>query len=126
MELFERASRERIRFESRKGLLSVEDLWQLPLTKLNDIAVDLHKKVEASGTITFIETRSKENKTLQLKLDIAKHIIQVKLTEKEARNQKLVIAEKKAKIKELIEKKQDEALGEKSLEDLQKELEGLG
>lgn len=62
---------------------------------------------------------------LELKFNIVKHIIDVKLQEQEER---IVAAEKKAKrqkILDLMAKKQDAELESKSYEELAKELEAL-
>ena len=54
--MFERATREKFRFNSPQGALSAEDLWDLPLTSdranranLNDIAKELNKTLKAKN-----------------------------------------------------------------------------
>lgn len=72
-----------------------------------------------------VKTRTKDTTELELKFNIAKHIIDVKLQEQEDR---LLESEKKAKrqkILDLMAKKQDAELEGKSLEELAKELEAL-
>lgn len=106
-------------------VLSVEDLWDLPLIQLDNIAIALNKKLQESKTESFIKTRTKDTTELELKFNIAKHIIDVKLQEQEDR---LLESEKKAKrqkILDLMAKKQDAELEGKSLEELAKELEAL-
>lgn len=74
-------------------------------------------------TRSFIKTRTKD--ATELKFNIVKHIIDVKLQEQEER---IVAAEKKAKrqkILDLMAKKQDAELESKSYEELAKELEAL-
>lgn len=103
----------------------VEDLWDLPLIQLDNIAIALNKKLQESKTESFIKTRTKDTTELELKFNIAKHIIDVKLQEQEDR---LLESEKKAKrqkILDLMAKKQDAELEGKSLEELAKELEAL-
>jgi len=52
MEMFAFATKKKIRFETSKGLLSVEDLWDLPLTSdngrpnLDDIAKGIYKAMK--------------------------------------------------------------------------------
>ena len=110
--MFEKASRMKLRFNTQRGVLSVEDLWDLPLIQLDNIAIALNKKLQESKTESFIKTRTKDTTELELKFNIAKHIIDVKLQEQEDR---LLESEKKAKrqkILDLMAKKQDAELEE--------------
>ena len=104
---------------------TVEDLWDLSLEQLDPIAINLSKRLKESQTESFIKTRTKDTTELELKFNIVKHIIDVKLQEQEERT---VAAEKKAKrqkILDLMAKKQDAELESKSYEELAKELEAL-
>lgn len=124
--MFEKASRMKLRFNTQRGVLSVEDLWDLPLIQLDNIAIALNKKLQESKTESFIKTRTKDTTELELKFNIAKHIIDVKLQEQQ--EDRLLESEKKAKrqkILDLMAKKQDAELEGKSLEELAKELEAL-
>lgn len=121
--MFEKASRVKLRYSTNRGVLSVEDLWDLSLEQLDPIAINLNKRLKESQTESFIKTRTKD--TTELKFNIVKHIIDVKLQEQEERT---VAAEKKAKrqkILDLMAKKQDAELESKSYEELAKELEAL-
>jgi len=71
--MFEKASRSKLRFMSTKGLLTVEDLWDIPLTSkngvsLDDIAKSLHKQIKESEETSFVEEVSKKNTELSLAL----------------------------------------------------------
>ena len=121
--MFEKASRVKLRYSTNRGVLSVEDLWDLSLEQLDPIAINLNKRLKESQTESFIKIRT--NTELELKFNIVKHIIDVKLQEQEER---IVAAEKKAKrqkILDLMAKKQDAELESKSYEELAKELEAL-
>lgn len=123
--MFEKASRIKLRYSTNRGVLSVEDLWDLSLEQLDPIAINLNKRLKESQTESFIKTRTKDTTELELKFNIVKHIIDVKLQEQEER---IVAAEKKArrqKILDLMAKKQDAELESKSYEELAKELEAL-
>jgi hypothetical protein len=123
--MFEKASRIKLRYSTNRGVLSVEDLWDLSLEQLDPIAINLNKRLKESQTESFIKIRTKDTTELELKFNIVKHIIDVKLQEQEER---IVAAEKKAKrqkILDLMAKKQDAELESKSYEELAKELEAL-
>lgn len=130
--MFEKATRQQLRFNSKKGLLSVEDLWTLPLktssnnqVDLDEVAKAVHQELKTSEEISFVTPMTAISTTAQLKMDIVKHIIAVKLAEKEAAEKAREVKEKKQKIMSIIAQKQDEALVNSSVEDLQKMLESL-
>jgi hypothetical protein len=128
--MFEKASRLKLCFSTDKGFLKVEDLWELPLvstTKVNldDIARNLHKQLKSGDDVSFVNKEKKSDEIIQLKFDIVKHIIDVKLVENEAASLARTNREKKQKILELISMKKDEKLMGASLEDLEKMAESL-
>lgn len=119
--MFDKATRLKLRFYSNKGLLSVEQVWDLSLTALNEIAKDLSRQVKAaqSDEEDFIGTKSNVDSELQLRFDIVKNIISVKLKE---RDESKDAAERKANnqvILELIQRKKQQELEGKSVEELE-------
>ena len=124
--MFENAVRQKLRFDTSLGALSVEDLWDLPLTStkgrtnLDDIARALHKKLRSGDDVSFVDTERKSDATVQLGLDIVKHVIDVRIEENAAVKLEKERAEKKQKIMGIIAAKQDASLHEMSLDDLKK------
>ncbi|HIC4115718.1 TPA: hypothetical protein ACW4JH_000141 [Salmonella enterica] len=119
--MFDKATRMKLRFESNKGLLSVEQVWDLSLTALNEMAKGLSRQVKAAETDEedFIGTKSNVDSELQLRFDVVKHIIGVKLKE---RDDSRDAAERKANnqiILELIQRKKQQELESKSVEELE-------
>lgn len=128
MNIFEQATKNKLRFSTSKGNITTEDLWSLPLTQLDKLAQKLQKEVEATkGTKSFITPTpvSTGIRTDQLRFDVCLHIINVKLAERDAAKLRTEKAAQKARIMEIIAQKQDESLVGKSMEDLQKMLEQL-
>lgn len=129
--MFQLASRLKLRFVSPRGALSVEDLWDLPLTSdrgpsLDDIAKGLHKSLrEADGEVSFVKPAMKKADTLQLQFDIVKHIIDIRVAERDAAQLANQKAATKQKLLSLIARKQDADLEGKSVEDLQAMLASL-
>lgn len=109
-----------------KGDIPEDNLDEILATKTTlDSLTDNKYSNRESQTESFIKTRTKDTTELELKFNIVKHIIDVKLQEQEER---IVAAEKKAKrqkILDLMAKKQDAELESKSYEELAKELEAL-
>ena len=87
---FEYVTRHKLLFVTSKGHLSLEDLWELPLTSdtgkanLNDIAKLIHHGMKEDET-TFVEaetaTVSPNDRNM---LDAVKRIIAVKVDERKA------------------------------------------
>ena len=123
--MFEYATRNKVRFPF-KGLISVEDLWDLSLTNLDSIYKTLNKQVKQSEEESLLNTRTTVDKELDAQIAIVKHIVAVKLAEQEAREKASVKKAQKQKIMAIIASKQDEALQNSSVEDLQKMLDELG
>jgi len=130
MNIFEQASRQQIRFASLKGLITTEDLWDLPLTSRNGFDLDAvakqaSRELKATDEESFVHATSAANAQLALKLDVVKHIIAVKLAENElARTRATRVAERQ-KLLGILADKQDAALKELTPEDIQKRLAEL-
>lgn len=125
MNNFEEATRLRLRFETSRGNLNVEDLWRLPLAELDKLAIALNKQLKESSEESFIKAKSKDNKLLELRFDIVKHIIETLLSEDEEKKKAADKRAKREQLLELIAKKKNQELEEKSLEELEAELTKL-
>ena len=91
--IFEQASRKRIRFDSVQGELSVEHLWHLPLTSatkanLDDVAKEVNRQLIAAAETSFVKQTSPAKNELELKMEVVKHIIGVRLEENAAAAEK--------------------------------------
>ena len=127
-ELFITATKNKLRFSSTKGLLTTEDLWDLVLESkngqnidLNSVAKNIAREIKEFGDEDFVGTSSTSTKTteLKLKLDIVKFVIETKKAEQSAKLLANKNAEQRRLITEIINNKQNQALQEKSLEELQ-------
>jgi hypothetical protein len=128
--IFEQASRKKIRFESVRGQLHVEDLWDLPLTSKDDrpnldaIAIELHRKIEAQGTTSFVKT-AKKDEILQLKFDIVKHVIEVRQAENEEKTAEAGKRVQREKLDRLIQDAEDKELANLPVDELKKMRDAL-
>lgn len=112
--MFEQASRMKLRFDTPRGCLSAEDLWDIPLTSirgvsLNDIAVGLHHQLK-HDTVSFVDDSEKPDLRLQLAFDIVKHIIDIRKEENRKAADTRARADQKQKILGIIARKEDAAL----------------
>lgn len=124
--MFDLATRQKLRFDTSVGLLTVEDLWDLPLTSskrpnLDDIAKGINRELkEVADEVSFVHPASNTgNEKLKLAFEVVKHIIGVKVEERDAAEAAQLRREKKQRILELISHKESEQLAGKSLEELQ-------
>jgi hypothetical protein len=130
MEMFEELTRKKARFETSKGEIDVEQLWDLPLEAkdnfdLDTVAKKIAKEIKDSEEGSFVKKSTDKNTFNKLKLEAVKHIIQVKLVEAEEKANAKFKKEQKNKILEILAKKQDSELEGKTPEELQKMLEDL-
>ncbi len=127
MNIFEKASRLKLRFEVEKGNVNTEDLWDMPLLPtLDNIAKDLNQQCEQSVAESFVMQNEKSDDTLEfLKFSIVKYIIRIKLQEKAMAEDEAAKKIKKEKILSILAKKEDIALEENSIDDLRKMLDDL-
>jgi hypothetical protein len=123
--MFERAVREKSRWSTPRGLATVEDLWDLPLTSLNQIAKDLNKKVKEIGEEDFLADNKVEDDKLKNEFDIVIYILNTKKKEKEDRENLVARKAEKAKLLEILNRKQEDSLQSLSEEELRKRIESL-
>ena len=122
--LFEKAARHKIRFATIRGAITAEDLWDMPLLNssafsLDELAKHLHKQLKNSEGQSFVLKRESKDELAELKLDIVKRVIEVKLAEQAVREQAVLTKQKKDRILTIMSEKQDEALKGKTVEELE-------
>lgn len=122
--IFEYAVRNKVRFPF-KGMISVEDLWDLSLTNLDSIYKTLNKQVKQSEEESLLITKTSVDTELEVQIAIVKHIVSIKLEEQEAREKAAAKKAQKQKIMSIIATKEDEELQNSSVDDLRKMLEEL-
>lgn len=129
MEQFITASKMKIRFDTQRGFLTVEDLWDLPLdggkVNLDAIAMDLYRQIKEQGTKSFVNKTKLVNNELQTKFDIVVYIIETRLEEGKREKEAAIRKEKKNQILDIIVRKENKDLEEKSIDDLKELLKTL-
>lgn len=126
--IFEKATRKKLRFVTNKGHISVEDLWDLSLEQLNELAKKLNKEVkDEQAEEDFLEDdENKKESLVKLRFDVVISILKTKKAEAKERENEVKRKAQKEKLLEIISKKQDSALEELSEEELKKRLDELG
>jgi hypothetical protein len=131
MNIFEQASRQSLRFVTPRGLQSTEDLWNIPLQSSNGFDLDNlakahNKELKAATDESFVVTTEHPMKAeLTLKMELIKHVISVKLVERQAAINASAIAEKRQKLLIALQNKQNQELEGLSQEEIQQQLDAL-
>lgn len=132
MNLFEQATRQALRFPSARGPLTTEQLWELPLQAKNGFDLDntakaINAELRDEKEESFVDTgTSPARATLELKLEILKHIIAVKKAENTAARDQAARRAEKQRLLEIMQGKKDEALTNLSIEEIQARIDALG
>ena len=123
MSMFEKATKDKLRFATPVGFVTVEDLWDLPLTgkraSLDGVAKIINKIIKENDEESFVVAATSSNKENELKFDIVKHVIKVKLEENEKARNAVANKAKKEKILSVIASKENSELEGMSKEDLE-------
>ncbi|MEE1336915.1 hypothetical protein [Methanobrevibacter sp.] len=113
------------RFEF-KGLINVEDLFDLKLEDLDLIYRELKKNEADLQGDSLLQTKENPKKfEIETKISIVKEIFNMKQAEIEANKRAMANRAQKAKILAIIENKQDQELSEKSIEELKEIYDNL-
>jgi hypothetical protein len=115
--MFEKASRLKLRFPYFRGVCNVEDLWDLPVEELDKIYQTVNQGLRCLQENSLLE-KNNNHELLELKVDILKYIVIVKMAEKEDKENELVRKEQKRQIDEIIAKKENAALEGKTIDEL--------
>lgn len=131
MSIFEQASRQKLRFPTNKGELTTEQLWDLPLqsksqfdldTVAKSVSGELRGATEESFVATTVNPAKKE---LELKLEIVKHVIAVRIAENEAARNAAARKAEREKLLGILADKQDEELKNLTPEQIKERLTAL-
>ena len=118
-DLFKLAAKNKYRFYY-KGYITVEDLWDLPVEELDAIYKNLRSQQKYSeDSLLSNNEESKEDILTNNKIEIIKTIVNDKIAEVKRNADNEARRARKQHILEIMANKQDDALREKSLEELQ-------
>lgn len=122
--MFETATKKKFRFPF-KGQISVEDLWDLTAEQLDSVYKALSREKKTMDEPSLATETNETDSDLEMKIAIVKHVYAVKEDEKKRRLRRAEVLAQKRRLKDLIADKEDEALKNKSIDDLQKMLDSM-
>lgn len=122
MSIYKQAAQQKLRFDTTRGSLSAEQLFDLPLTVLATAIRNLRgimkKEVQVEDDLSFLDQPVKANTANQLRFEILKDVYLTKKAEVAAVIANRERKERNQRIMELIKNKQDKELENKSIEEL--------
>lgn len=131
-DIYKYASQNVLRFDSGRGQLTAEQLFQLPLTSktgfdLNTIAKSINAELKGASEESFVEDVSDNpgKARLTVALEIVKDVISTKQAENKAAATRVARAADRRKILDAMAAKKDANLSAASMEDLEKQLAAL-
>jgi hypothetical protein len=123
--MYQKALRAKLRFNTTKGKLTTEDLFDLSLTDLNDLAITLDKKLSDTPRKSFIADITPNTQEDELRFNIVKDVINIKLSERNAAQEAKAKATEKAQLLEILHRKKNEALETLSIAEIEAKLANL-
>lgn len=124
--MYKIASRKKLRIQTNRGMLSVEQLWDLSKEDIGELAKSIRKRINDQKGVTgdseldFLKPSAQTEETIdELTFRILKDIYQTKQAEEDKAHRRAAARENNRKILELIAKKQDQELENKSIEELE-------
>ena len=129
--LFQIATRRKMRFTSIRGLMSAEDLWEIPLRSkdgfnLNEIAKEANRKVKAADEESFVDVDSTpESRVVEMALAVVMQVIEVMLDEEKTQKKAAENAKERQKLLRILAEKKVGALSDLSVAELEKRINDL-
>jgi hypothetical protein len=127
--MYKKAAQLKLRFPSKRGLITTEDLFDLPLrgeVSLDSVAKAVNRLLKETEEESFVDVKSSATEVHELQMEIVKDAIATKKAEIEAKENAQSVRAEKNKLLDLLAKKQDAALESLSEDELKKRLEELG
>ena len=120
MSVFKTASRSKTRVQTTRGLLSAEQLWDLPIDELDKLAVTLEDDLQKSGRKSFLKKQSPKDEIAELKFNLVREILESKVAESEKAQADQAKKQSNERILTLIQNKKEKALESLTVEELEK------
>lgn len=131
MDIYKQACIKKVRFKTANGLISTEDLFDLPLTSNNGLNLDVvaktvYEALKSEESVSFVEKTSNPRKEgLELAMEIVKDVIRIKQEEAAAKVELASKAAKRDQLLRALSTKQEQELANMPVEKLQEELQKL-
>lgn len=133
--MYQYIAEKKIRFQSSRGPLSLENLYDLQLTNptgvsLDQVAMTIQDEIDdlQAGNKSFVETDNKNNAALklaQMKLEIVVDLIEKRKAEREAFRDSVAKQQQRRQLQDLLAQKELEARSNMTIDQIKDELAKL-
>ncbi len=121
------ATKAKLRF-AINGHIAIEDLWDLPLSKLDEMAVAIDSELSKTRK-SFLENPDRKAAATQeedaLRLEVLKLVIETKQNENKAKREASAKRARREFLERIREKREIDQLESLSIEDIDRELAAL-
>lgn len=128
---FEYATRHKLRFESSRGMLTAEQIWDVPLRSpdgfdLDDVAKRASRALKGVSEESFVESRpNPDQERFRVALEAVKCVIDAKLDDERAAARRAKNRMEKEQLMAILAEKQAGQLSELSEKELQRRIRAL-
>jgi hypothetical protein len=129
--LFIAASRQKLRFPSERGDLTVEQLWDLPLQAkngfdLDNVAKAVNAELKSISEESFVATSNNPARArAELQLEVVKYVIAARQQDNQAAEARRLAASQRQVIAGALERKENAELENLSAEELRARLAAI-
>ena len=116
--MYKQASKIKLRIVTDRGLLSVEQLWDLTLPELDKLAISAQEAYKKSGKKSFLTKKTPKDREIKLVFDIVLDILNTKVELSQIAQKAANTRAHNQKIMGKIAEAQDKELDGKSIEEL--------
>lgn len=123
-DIFKQATIEKVRIQTSKGVIMVEDLWKADMKEMDAIASKLRRELADTNEslLPTKENTSKATKLKQLQYDLIAHVIKDRLAEEEEKANAKASAQRRQVLLAELERRQGAKLETMTDADLEAEL----
>lgn len=128
--MYKKAARLKIRFATKFGNITTEQLWDLKISQLKEVVISANEEIKklkkVDDDLSFLEDgaiEDTETEIAKLKFDILKDVYTTRLNEKKEASENAKIDRDIRHLEEILAEKEEQDLRNKSPEELRKMIE---
>lgn len=131
MNIYQQAALKKIRFESVRGQITVEQLFDLPLVSrsgldLDSVAKTVNSTLKAMAEESFVQTAATPGRTdAELRLELVKDVIAYRMAENRKRLEAAQRNTEREKLLSALERRQEEELSKLTPAEIQARIDAL-